>query len=185
MPPVVWLAIDFLFVIWLFAAELIGVAFAVCTWTTWRVVVRRRQLVASEVARGIVIGGAIVASVGAVVVVAFMLPSALGLVVRPLMCETTTFDEAVSPNGRYRAAVAQVDCGAVTGFNRQVLLTRRPFWWTAQTILYFREEPTLRLSWSGRMLTINGDRTRRSMNRPPPDPILWGGVLARYSGPKE
>src|SRR5256885_1590300 len=50
VPAAVWLAIDFLFVIWLFAAELIGVALAVCTWTTWRVVVRRRQLVASEIA---------------------------------------------------------------------------------------------------------------------------------------
>jgi hypothetical protein len=132
-----------------------------------------------------VLGGAIVASLGAVVLAAFVLPSALALAARALLCETTTFDEAVSPNGRYRAAVVQVDCGAATGFNRQVLLTRHPFWWAPETILYFRQEPPLRLSWSGRTLTIDGDRTRRSMDHPPPDPILWGGVLARYSGPKE
>ncbi len=183
--PAVWLAIDFLFVIWVFTPQLICLGLAVSAWATWRVAVRRQQLLLTAAARGLVLGGAALSSLAAIVLALLLLPSALALVTRTLLCETSVFEVADSPNGRYRATVAEVDCGAMSGFNRQVLLTRRPFWWAAQSILYFRRDPSLHLSWNRRTLTISGDRTLGSMHRQPPDPMLWGGVLARYSGPKE
>jgi hypothetical protein len=90
----------------------------------------------------------------------------------------------VSPNGRYQASVIQIDCGAMSNFNRQVILTRIPFTWASQSILFLNEQPIIHLSWKGRMLTIRGDRTQLSFPHPPPDPMVWGGIMARYVGPE-
>jgi len=185
IPPALWLAIDFLLVIWLFAPQLACLVLGVAAWATWRVVVRRDELLTSRAARGLMFGGALISSLGAVVLAVLIVPSAFVQLTRPLLCETNTFEEAVSPNGRYKAIVAEVDCGAMSGSHRQVLLTRRPFWWASASLLYFNQHPSLHLSWSGRTLTISGDRTLTSMDHPPPDPMIWGGVLARYAGSKE
>jgi len=56
----------------------------VCAWATWRVAARRNQLLGSPAERGLVLGGAIVASLGAVVLAAFVLPSVLALAARAL-----------------------------------------------------------------------------------------------------
>jgi hypothetical protein len=67
--------------------------------------------------------------------------------------------------------------------NRQVIVTRIPFTWASQSILFFNKQPTIHLSWNGRMLTISGDRAQLSLPHPPPDPMVWGGIMARYVGP--
>jgi hypothetical protein len=36
------------------------------------------------------------------------------------MCATTIFDQSASQNGKVKAVLYQVDCGATTGFNRHV-----------------------------------------------------------------
>jgi hypothetical protein len=181
--PAVWLAIDYLFLVWLFTPELLCLFLALAAWATWRI--RRDRLVTSTAMRRVLLGGTAISLFGAAALAVLVLPSAFVLLTRPAICETHIFDEAVSPNGRYAAIVAEVDCGAMSGLHRQVVLTRRPFGWASTSILYFNDDPSLRLSWSGRTLSINGDRTLASMKRRPPDPMIWGGVLARYSGPKE
>jgi hypothetical protein len=95
---------------------------------------------------------------------------------------TTTFERSTSPNGRYRASVVEIDCGAMSNFNRQVVLTRIPFDWGSQSILFLNERPSLHLSWNVRVLMIRGDRAHVSLPHPPPDPIVWGGIMARYVG---
>jgi len=179
--PTVWLVIDFLSLVWLLAPQLGCLGLAMSAWATWRVVVRRDQLLTSNATRRLVIGGAAVSFFGAAALALPTLQSAHVL----LLCKTNTLEEAVSPNGRYRATIAEVDCGAATASNRQVLLTRSQLGWAPTPILHFQDHPSLHLSWSGRTLTISGDRTLTSMARQPPDPMIWGGVLARYSGPKE
>ena len=124
---------------------------------------------------------AVLSTVGAVIFTFLLALPVFFFVTRTMMCETSTFDEAVSPNRRYKAAVVQVDCGAMTSSHRQVILVRRPFFWAADTVLYFNRGPVLHLSWEGRTLTVSGDRTLESMDRPPPDPLIHGGVLVRYS----
>ncbi|PYU89845.1 MAG: hypothetical protein DMG08_20030 [Acidobacteria bacterium] len=184
VPSPVWLAIDLLFPVWLFGPELFCGTLAASALATWRVVRRRDHLLTSKTARGLAIGAAVISFSGALVLAVLMLPSPFALLT-PSMCQTTTFDEALSPNGRYKATVAEVDCGAISGFNRQVMLTRRPFSWAPMSIFYFNEHPALHLSWNGRTLTVSGDRSLKSMRRQPPDPIIWGGVLVRYSELKE
>jgi hypothetical protein len=176
-----WLAIDFLSTVWVLAPYLGCLGLTMSTWATLRVVVRRHQLLTSNAMRCLVIGGAAISSLGAAHFAMFTLQSAHIL----LSCETNTFEEAVSPNGRYTATVAEVDCGAATASNRRILLTRSKLRWASMPILYFRGRPSLHLSWSGRTLTISGDRTLANMARRPPDPMIWGGMLARYAGPKE
>ena len=182
--PGVWFVIDCLLVIWLHAPQLAFFVLALAAWATWRVVVHRNQLLQSSAARGLAIAGALISSLGAVVLAVILLPSVFGLLLGA-MCETLTFERAASPDGRYVAVVAEVDCGAMSSSHRQVRVTRRLFPWASTSLLYFREHPVLHLSWSGRTLTISGDRTLGSMDHPPPDPMMWGGMLARYSGPKE
>lgn len=36
------------------------------------------------------------------------------------MCGTTIFDSTASPDGKTQAVLYEIDCGATTGFNRQV-----------------------------------------------------------------
>ena len=127
--------------------------------------------------------GAIVSSVAAVLLGGLALPSACVSLTRPVLCRTTTFEEALSPNGRYRATVVEVDCGAMSGTNRQVLVVRRYLPLAESMLLYFNGSPSLHLSWSGRTLTISGERSRQSMDHPPPELEIWGGVIVRYEGP--
>jgi hypothetical protein len=182
--PRLWLAIDFISPFWLFSNQLALLAVAAAAWTTWRLL-RRRDRLTSTVIRAMLIGGVAAATLAAMVIAVLMVPSAFIFVTRPALCKTTTFSEAMSPNGRYKAVVAEVDCGAMSSFHRQVFVTRYPFSWAPSSLMYFRQHPELRLSWSGRTLTIAGNRPLRTMERPPPDPMLWAGVLARYQGPEE
>jgi hypothetical protein len=117
-------------------------------------------------------------------IAALSLPSLLGDIARSAMCETTTFENSLSPNGRYQANVIEIDCGAMSHLNRQVILSRIPLTWASQSILFFNENPVIHLSWKDRMLTISGDRPQRSLPHPPPDPMVWGGIMARYVGPE-
>jgi len=124
------------------------------------------------------------ATVGVVVPIGF----AAALLVLPMVpvlfragvCRTDVFDQAASPDGRYTASVVEVDCGAMSSQNRQVLLARTGYLLARTTLLFFNGAPVLKLSWSGRVLTIKGDRSTRSLARKPPDPMHRGGVLARY-----
>jgi hypothetical protein len=185
VPSALWSAIDFLTPIRLLAPDLACLLFAAAAWSTWRAISRRRPFPVPKAMRVIAVFASVIATLAAIILAIPLLDAGLSVVTRSGLCQTTTYQSAVSPNGRYEAAVVEVDCGAATGFNRQVLVTRRPFSWASTSILYFREHPSLQLAWSGRTLTIRGERASSSMDRPPPDPIIWGGMLARYSGPKE
>jgi hypothetical protein len=181
--PSQWLAIDFLVVIWTCAPQLALLVVGLAAWATWRVWVRRAELLRSKVTRSLVLSGTLVSFLGGAALTMLNVPSAFGIMLRT-DCEKRTFESAVSPNGRYAAEVAEVDCGAMSSSHRVVLVTRRPFWWGSVPVLYFNGEPSLHLSWSGRTLTTSGDRLPNSMVRPPPDPMVWGGVLVRYK-PRE
>src|SRR6266446_1984175 len=132
VPPTLWFAIDILFPVWLLAPYVTCIVVAVAALATWRVVLLRNKLLKSKSAIRLVITGAALSSVGAVALAVLSSPPVLGHLARPLLCQTTTFESAISPSGRYVADVVEVDCGAMSRFNRQVLLTRRPFGW-AQT----------------------------------------------------
>ena len=180
---VLWNALDFLILIAFLAPYLACVLFSAAAWSTWRAVAHRRRVPASRFRRVGLLAGAIVPTLAAAGLAVGLLIPALPSVDLSAMCQTATFESAVSPNGRYRASVVQVDCGAATGFNRQVVLARLPFG-PSTSILYFREQPRLHLAWSGRTVTITGERSTADMDNPPPDSMIWAGVLARYVGPR-
>ncbi|MEO7189897.1 MAG: hypothetical protein ABI051_02455 [Vicinamibacterales bacterium] len=182
--PGQWFAIDFLVVIWSCASQLALLAVGLAAWATWRVWARRASLLTSKVTRSLVLSGTLISCLGVAALAMVNLPSALGLTLR-MGCGTRTFDNALSPNGRYVASVVEIDCGAMSSTHRQVVVRRRLLWWTTASVLYFNDEPLLHLSWKGRTLTISGDRPVNSMAHPPPDPMVWGGVVARYAGPRE
>jgi hypothetical protein len=181
--PALWFAVDYLVVVWLLAPELGCLILGLAALATWCVVLRKEERRRSKIARGVTMAGAIVSSVAAVLLGGLALPSACVSLTRPVLCRTTTFEEALSPNGRYRATVVEVDCGAMSGTNRQVLVVRRYLPLAESMLLYFNGSPSLHLSWSGRTLTISGERSRQSMDHPPPELEIWGGVIVRYEGP--
>jgi len=183
VPPALWNAIDYLLVVWLVAPELGCVVLGLAAFATWRVVLRRDERLRSWFSRGSAIAGAVASSLGAIVLAVLAVPSACVSLTQAALCKTTTFEEALSPNGRYRATVLELDCGAMSSTNRHVVLARRHFPWATSPILYFNGSPSLHLSWSGRTLTIRGERSRKSMDDPPPEVGIWGGVLIRYEGP--
>lgn len=180
--PTPWFAVDYLVIVWDWTPLLGLFLVSLTTWATWRVVVRRTELIKSQAVRGVAISGALVSSLGTVALAVLHLPWVFGLAFGGL-CATQTFEQSVSENGRYAAAVVEVDCGAMSSSHRQVRLTRRVFGlsWSTIELLYFNDDPVLHLSWSGRTLTISGDRPTSGLDRPPPDPMIWGGALARYS----
>jgi hypothetical protein len=185
MLPAVSFSLDYLFAVWLILPGLGCMASVFTAFVSWRSLFESRKMPVDRVRRGLLASGAIVASMGALALLALILPSVLATATRSALCRTTTFQTSLSPNSRYQASVMEVDCGAMSNFNRQVILTRIPFTWASQSILFFNGQPTLHLSWSGRMLTIQGEESLQSLARPPPDPMVWGGIMARYIGPKK
>lgn len=182
--PALWFAVDLLIILWhweFLVAQLLAMFTA---WATWRVVVRRNELLRSRAARSLAIVAVSSSSIGALVLGVWNLPLIIGVAAGG-MCGTQTFEQTVSPNGRYAAAVIEIDCGAMSSSHRQVRLTRQVFGWSTASIslLYFNGQLPLHLSWSGRTLAIRGDRLTSSLDNPPPDPMIWGGALARYSAP--
>ena len=178
--PLLSFSIDYLLAVWLILPGLGCVVSFFTAFVSWRSLFETRKLSSGRMRRGLLASGAIVASIGVVALLLMMLPSVLASATRSALCRTTTFQTSLSPNGRYQASVIEVDCGAMSNFNRQVVLTRIPFAWASESILFFNGRPTLHLSWSGRMLTIQGEEPSQSLARPPPDPMVWGGIMARY-----
>ena len=176
----VWVLIDFIFPILLFAPHVYLCLLLPLAWSSWRIVARWKELLPNRSAMLCMAGVAIFSSLAALVLTKDLAISGFILLTRPALCNTTTFEESASPNGRYHASVVEVDCGAMSGFNRQILLTRWPFYWAPTSILYFNDNPSLHLSWSGRTLLITGNRSLKSMDREPPNPMIWGGVIAKY-----
>lgn len=43
------------------------------------------------------------------------------------MCANTVFDQVQSPSGKYKAVLFQIDCGATTDFNSQVVIVDSSF----------------------------------------------------------
>ena len=76
----------------------------------------------------------------------------------------------------------ELDCGAMNSTNRHVVLARRHFPWATSPILYFNGSPSLHLSWSGRTLTIKGERSRKSMDDPPPEVGIGAVCLSDMKG---
>jgi hypothetical protein len=182
--PVLSVALDYLFAAWLSLPPLLFVALVFATIVTWRAVFESRRMALGRVRRGALASLGFIAALGALAIAALNLTSLLAGTARSALCETTTFERSVSPNGRYQASVIQVDCGAMSNFNRQVIVTRIPLAWASQSIMFFNGEPAVHLSWNGRMLVIQGQESPKSMARPPPDPMIWGGIMVRYIGPE-
>jgi hypothetical protein len=182
--PVLSVVLDYLFAAWLSFPLLLFVALFFAAVVTWRAFFASRKMALGRVRRGALVFAGLIAALGAVAIAALKLPSLLAGSVRAAFCETTTFEQSVSPNGRYQASVIQVDCGAMSNFNRQVIVTRIPFGWASQSIMFFNGQPTVHLSWNGRLLIIQGQESPKSMRHPPPDPMVWGGIMARYMGPE-
>jgi hypothetical protein len=176
------LALDYLFGAWLVLPILALIAFVLVAIASGDAFLDSRQTPVSRARRVIYAFSGIIAALGALAIMVRSTPAILAAGARSVLCDTTTFERSVSPNGRYQATVIQVDCGAMSSFNRQVILTRIPFLWASQSVLFLNAEPTLHLSWHGRMLTIRGSRSPGSLAHPPPDPMVWGGIMARYVG---
>lgn len=182
----VWTAVDLVFPFLFCWRQLLSLMLLVATVATWAIVSTPTESLSSRAASHFVKGLAWVSSV-AVLIAAFttVIGPVFVLVTRPLICRTDVYDEAISPNGLYKASVVQLDCGAMSSFNRQVVLAPRFFPFQKTSMLYLRDHPKLHLRWSGRTLTIEGDRSLESIDHTPSGPVLWGGVLIRYSGPGE
>jgi hypothetical protein len=182
--PVLSWALDYLFSAWLVLPRVLFVVLFFASIVTWQAFFESRRMAFGRVRRRALACAGLMAVLGALAIAALSLPSLLGDITRSALCETTTFERSVSPDGRYQASVIEIDCGAMSHLNRQVVLTRIPLSSASQVILFFNENPAIHLSWKGRMLTISGDRSRQSLPHPPPDPMVWGGIMARYVGPE-
>lgn len=177
------LVLDYLFGAWLILPILLLIAFVLAATAGWSAFLDSGNTSVGRVRRLAYVFSGFAASLGALAIVVRAAPTILEDGARAVLCDTTTFARSVSPNGRYQVTVIQIDCGAMSDFNRQVIFTRIPFFWASQSILFFNGEPRLYLTWQGRMLTIRGSRSAESFPHPPPDPIVWGGIMARYVGP--
>lgn len=176
--PILWLAMDHLWPIWTAAPYTFCFALALAAVASWSVFLCRRELLMTKARTAVVLVSGTAAMIGALVLGWTQVSPAWPTIL--LNCETESFETVVSPNGRYEARVVEVDCGAASSANRQVRITRRPWGWTEFTLLYLNDHPELRLSWSGRALTIVGERELASMARAPAEPFVWAGVLVRY-----
>jgi hypothetical protein len=183
IPTSLGFALDELLVVWIVFPFVLLLALIVITFIGWRSILSARSRAHTGSRPRLRLVGTILASICASGLALMKLLSLLGTAFSATMCETTTFEDSISPNGRYRAAVIERNCGAMSSSNRQVVLMRVPFFSASQSILYFNKDPALRLAWNERELTIVGDKPRRSLAHPPPDPLLWGGILVRYLGP--
>jgi hypothetical protein len=183
IPGLSW-ELDYLFSAWLVLPRVLFVVLLFASIVTWQAFFESRRLAFGPVRRGTLAAAGLTAGLAALAIAALSLPSLLGDLSRSALCDTTTFERSPSPNGRYQATIIEVDCGAMSHLNRQVVLTRIPLTWASQSVLFFNGNPVIHLSWKGRMLTISGERSQRSLPHPPPDPMVWGGIMARYVGPE-
>jgi hypothetical protein len=182
VPRILWGISDLLTFVAPFAAQTLAVLFAISAWMTWQIRLERHKA-SKNADRFTVMGGS--AALTAIALALSSLPWAASQVAFATYCKPTTLESLLSPDRRYEAAVVETDCG--DDIRRQVTLTRWPlhFRWAAVPILVLNERPALRLSWTGRTLTIRGSRTRRSIDHPLPDPwCCWGSSSARYIGPQ-
>ncbi len=181
VPRILWAITNLLAFVVPFATQTLAVLFAISAWMTWQI---RRRHKASKGA-GMFTAMASSAALTAIALGLSSLPWAASQIAFATYCKPTTLESVPSPDGLYHAAVLETNCGDDT--RRHVILTRWPFHsrWAAVPILVLNERPRLRLSWSGRTLTITGSRTRRTFDHPLPDPwCCWGSTSARYVGPQ-
>lgn len=183
IPSSLGFVLDELLLVWIILPTALIIALIIVAVIGWRRISDARSRTHTDARRRLVLLGTVLASVCATGLALLKLPSLLGSAFRATICETTTFEESISPNRRYRAAVIQINCGAMSSSNRQVILTRVPFDSAWQSILYFNKQPAVHLAWRNRELTVVGENPRQSLAHPPPDPLLWGGILVRYLGP--
>jgi hypothetical protein len=174
--------LDELLVVWIILPTALLIALIMVAVIGWRRIFDTPSRAHTGTRRRLVLLGTVLASVCATGLALLKLPALLGSAFRATICETTTYEESISPNGRYKAAVIQINCGAMSSSNRQVILTRVPFASAWQSILYFNKQHAVHLGWKNRELTVVGEEPRQSLAHPPPDPLLWGGVLVRYLG---
>ena len=182
VPQILWAMSELLAFVAPFAVQTLAVLFAISGWMTWQI--RRERHKASKNAGRFTVMGSSAALI-AVALGLSSLPWAASQVAFATYCKPTTLESLLSPDGRYQAAVVETNCD--DDIRRHVILTRWPlhFRWAAVPVLVLNERPALRLSWSGRTLTIMGSRTRRSIDHPLPDPwCCWGSSNARYLGPQ-
>jgi hypothetical protein len=158
IPSSLGFVLDELLVVWIILPTALLIALIVAAVIGWRRTIDARSRAQSGTRRRLLLVGTVLASVCATGLALLKLPALLGSASRATICETTTYEESISPNGRYKAAVIQINCGAMSSSNRQIILTRVPFDSAWQSFLYFNNEPTVRLSWRNRELTVVGER---------------------------
>jgi hypothetical protein len=72
------------------------------------------------------------------------------------MCGTSIFDSIASPDGKTRAVLFEIDCGATTGFNRQVSIVssgtdlKKDNPVLPRSFFAARGKPEVRLIWLGK-----------------------------------
>ncbi|MBS0418352.1 MAG: hypothetical protein JSR66_11610 [Proteobacteria bacterium] len=183
IPSLLGFVLDELLLVWIILPVALFIVLVIVAVIGWRRTFDTRSRVQGSKHGRLILVGTVFASVCATGLALLKLPSLLNSAFRATICETTTYAEAISPDGRYKAAVIQINCGAMSSSNRQVILTRVPFDSAWESILYFNKQPGVHLAWKKRELTIVGEKSRASLAHSPPDPLLWGGILVRYLGP--
>lgn len=173
IPTCLGLLLDELLAVWIVLPAALLIALMIVAVTGWRRIFNAQSRPESGPRRLLLLVSTVFASGCAISLALLKLPSLLGSAFRAGICETTTYEESISSNGRYKAAVIEINCGAMSSSNRQVILTRVPFDSASQSILYFNKQPAVHLAWKNRELTIVGEKSRESFAHPPPDPLLW------------
>ena len=109
--------------VWIILPTAVLIALIMVAVIGWRRISDARSRTHTGARRRLVLLGTVLASVCATGLALLELPSLLGSAFRATLCETTTYEESISPNGRYRAAVIQIICGAMSSSNRQARLS--------------------------------------------------------------
>lgn len=94
-------------------------------------------------------------------------------------CQEKTFQKITSQDGRYEAKITQTDCGAATSAHRKIIITRQPFT-ISMRYLYLNGTPKIFLEWEGKRLNAYIDRQLNTIDRPPPEFSILGGVIIHY-----
>jgi hypothetical protein len=121
---------------------------------------------------------ALAVGAGVVAVAAFFLAPRIAFILGAGACDYTVKDQRVSPDGRRKAAVVEVDCGATTDYASWVVATdaNAPFQYGRDRVSAVNGR-ALRIAWEGRKLIIYHRPTEPLISGPAKsDPVETRGL---------